>query len=156
MHLRAFTTLAMIPTAAAAAIPQQAPAGWSPAAIEWGEAAPDGTRYTLLEGVRDRAGVPFSYAFFIPAGSWDAPHFHSATARIFVVRGVLRIGYGASADRDAAQAYPAGSYLVVPAGAVHYDGAAEDTTIIGTAIGPWSTTYLDATGPASAGTPEGE
>lgn len=157
MHLQALTLLAMIPAVTtAAAIPQEPPAGWSPEAIDWDEAAPDGTRYALLEGARDRVGVPFSYAFFIPAGSWDAPHFHSATARIFVARGELRIGYGASADRGAARAYPAGSYLLVPAGAVHYDGAAQDTTIIGTATGPWSTTYLDTTGQVSAGTPDGD
>ncbi|MEO7587695.1 MAG: hypothetical protein ABIS84_06665 [Arachnia sp.] len=38
-------------------------------------------------------------------------------------------------------AYPSGSFLWVPAGAVHFDGANEDTVIIGTAVGPWDTTY---------------
>lgn len=49
--------------------------------------------------------------------------------------------------------YPAGSYVVVRAGAVRFDGADEDTVIIGTSSGVWSTRYLDGSTPASAGTP---
>lgn len=137
-------------TLAAAAPPQS---GWTPETIPWQAQAPNGTRYALLEGDRQSGAAPFSYAFAIPAGVWDSPHRHSATARVFVVRGVLRIGFGDHADKAKAIAYPAGSYLVVPAGAVHFDGADVDTVIIGTATGPWQTTYLDGSLPASAGTP---
>ncbi len=35
-----------------------------------------------------------------------------------------------------------GSFLYVPAGAVHFDGAKQDTVLVGTAIGPWSTDYV--------------
>ena len=127
--------------------------GWTPNGIAWQTQGADGTRFALLEGVRDKPGTAFSYAFFIPAGVWDAPHSHSVTARVFVARGTLRIGYGASADTSRAVSYPADSYVIVPANAVHYDGADEDTVIIGTATGPWSTTYLNGSKPASAGTP---
>lgn len=130
-----------------------APADWNPDHIAWQRTNPDGTRFALLEGTRDTPGTGFSYAFFIPAGVWDGPHSHAATARVFVARGTLRLGYGAVADKSAARAYPAGSYLLVPAGAVHFDGAAEDTIIIGTAVGPWSTDYLDKAATSSAGTP---
>lgn len=126
---------------------------WNSGSIPWQAAAPNGTRYALLEGHRDQKDRPFSYAFFIPGGVWDSPHAHSATARVFVVRGALRLGYGDRADRALAKVYPAGSYLVVPADAVHFDGAEEDTVIIGTAIGLWQTTYRDGSQPASAGTP---
>lgn len=125
---------------------------WVPDAIAWQRVNPDGTKFALLEGVRDRAGVAFSYAFFIPAGVWDAPHSHAATARVFVARGVLHLGYGDRLDPAAARAYPAGSYLVVPAGAHHFDGSNTDTIIIGTAQGPWSTDYVASAAP-SAGTP---
>jgi len=43
--------------------------------------------------------------------------------------------------------------VIVPAGTVHFDGSDVDTVIIGTAVGPWSTTYFDGSLPASAGTP---
>jgi quercetin dioxygenase-like cupin family protein len=108
----------------------------------------------LLEGVRDTPGVPFTYAFFIPAGAWDAPHSHAATARVFVARGTLRLGYGSKLDRGKARAFPIGSVLIVPAGAVHFDGSSEDTIIIGTATGPWSTDYVDRGATPSAGAPQ--
>lgn len=127
--------------------------GWSLETIPWATSAPNGTRFALLEGVRDTQRTPFSYAFSIPAEVWDSPHAHSAVARVFVAKGTLRIGYGPSPEQTKAMSYPAGSYVIVPAGVVHYDGADEDTVIIGTAVGPWSTTYLDGSAPASAGTP---
>lgn len=130
-----------------------APADWDPDRIAWQRTNPDGTRFALLEGSRDTPGTAFSYAFFIPAGAWDGPHRHSATARVFVARGNLRLGYGTRSDRAAARSFPAGSYLLVPAGAVHFDGALEDTIIIGTATGPWTTQYVDKAAAASAGTP---
>jgi quercetin dioxygenase-like cupin family protein len=129
------------------------PQAFDPDRIAWQRTNPDGTRFALLEGVRDRPGVPFSYAFFIPAGGADAAHSHAATARVFVARGTLWLGYGDRLDRRKTRKYPAGSYLVVPAGARHFDGADVDTIIIGTATGPWSTDYVDKAAPASAGSP---
>ena len=128
------------------------PRHWAPETIRWDDTAPDGTRYALLEGRRDVAGQAFSYAFFLPAGFWDAPHSHTADARIFVVCGGLRLAYGAGFDRTATMAFGPGSYAVVPAGAVHFDGADEDTLIIGTAVGPWRTDYVDPGAAPSAGT----
>lgn len=127
--------------------------GWAVDAIPWQTAAPNGTKYALLEGSRDVPGGAFTYAFFIPAGVWDSPHWHSTTARVFVAKGQLRIGYGDRADKSAAAAYGRGGYVVVPGGAHHFDGAETDTVIIGVASGPWSTVYLDDSKPASAGTP---
>jgi quercetin dioxygenase-like cupin family protein len=111
-----------------------------PQNIPWDEVHPDGTKSATLNGTRD-PGVAFTYAFFLPAGFWDQPHSHVADARVFVVSGELRLAYGGSLDKAAADRYPAGSYLFVPAGAVHFDGAEEDTTIVGVAVGPWSTDY---------------
>jgi quercetin dioxygenase-like cupin family protein len=128
------------------------PAQWQPESIAWQQVNADGTRYALLEGRREGDGLPFSYAFFIPAGTWDQAHWHSADARVFVARGTLRLGYGDTLDRSRAIAYPAGSYLLVPAGAHHFDGADEDTLIFGTALGPWATHYVSALAAPSAGT----
>ncbi len=146
-------TLALTLAIAAPAAATEPPAAWNPDGIAWQRTNPDGTRFALLEGVRDRPGAAFTYAFFIPAGVWDAAHSHAATARVFVARGALRLGYGHRIDRAAATIYPAGSVLLVPAGARHFDGAEVDTIIIGTATGPWSTDYVDHAAPPSAGTP---
>ena len=120
----------------------------------WDEIAPDGTRYALLEGRRDVAGGVFSYAFFIPAGFWDPAHHHTADARVFVAKGALSLGYGDELAPEMATRYPAGSFLLVPAGDRHFDGAREDTLIFGTAIGPWATHYVNPAHRPSAGTPE--
>jgi quercetin dioxygenase-like cupin family protein len=137
---------------AAPALAADAPQDWSPDAIPWQSPNPDGTRFALLEGRRDTDAGAFSYAFFIPAGVWDGPHHHSLTARVFVARGTLWLGYGNRLDRSKARAFPAGSYVVVPAGAVHFDGSDRDTIIIGTASGRWSTDYIDKAANPSAGT----
>ena len=120
--------------------------------ITWQRIDPAGTKFALLDGVRDKAGVSFTYAFFIPPGLWDGPHSHSADARVFVAKGVLRMGFGDAPNKAAARDYPAGSYVLVPAGTVHYDGADQETVIYGVAVGPWSTTYLDPKAGGSAGT----
>jgi hypothetical protein len=129
------------------------PADWHIHAVVWQEIAPDGTKYALLEGQRDEAGVPFSYAFFIPEGFWDPSHWHTADARVFVAKGTLYLGYADNMDKAKAKAFPAGSYVVVPANMRHFDGSDEDTLIFGTAIGPWSTHYVDPSHQSSAGTP---
>ena len=108
--------------------------------IHWNDVCADGTRSATLVGTRD-AGVQFTYGFSIPAGFWDAPHSHCADAHVFVVAGELRLGYGVDADHSLAQTYPAGSFLYVPSGMVHFDGAEVDTVILGNAVGPWSTDY---------------
>ncbi|MGV8885675.1 MAG: cupin domain-containing protein [Microbacteriaceae bacterium] len=112
--------------------------------IPWETIHDDGTRSATLVGTRE-PGVMFTYAFFIPAGFFDAPHSHIADSHLHVAHGELHLGYGTSPARDKATVYPTGSFLWVPAGAVHFDGAIEDTIIIGTALGPWSTDYTTQT-----------
>lgn len=112
-------------------------------AIEWEQVNADGTKSATLVGKRE-PGVAFTYAFWIPAGVWDAAHSHIAAAHLVVARGELRLGYGSEMRTAEAERFPAGSFLYVPAGAVHVDGAEEDTLLIGTAVGPWSIDYTDA------------
>ncbi len=126
--------------------------GWAIDSIPWQEQAADGSRFALLEGSREAPGEAFSYAFFIPAGGFDGPHAHSTTARVFVARGALKLGYGSTADPATMITYPQDSYVVVPARTVHFDGADVDTIIIGTATGRWATTYVDPHAGGSAGT----
>lgn len=109
--------------------------------IEWETVHEDGTRSATLIGTRN-PGVMFTYAFFIPAGVFDSPHSHTADAHLLVAKGELRTGYGSSLQHDLMDTFPLGSFLWVPAGAVHYDGAHEDTVLIGTATGPWNTSYV--------------
>jgi hypothetical protein len=132
------------------------PADWHIDAIAWQDIAADGTKYALLEGRRDVAAVPFSYAFFIPAGFWDPSHWHTADARVFVAKGTLYLGYADEMEKTKAKAFPAGSYVLVPAGMRHFDGSNEDTLIFGTAVGLWSTQYVNPSHQSSAGTPKAQ
>lgn len=135
------------------AVALQSAVSITPETIPWGPVAADGTRFALLEGARDAAGQQFSYAFALPAGVWDRPHSHTTTARIFVLKGALKLGWGTAMDKAHAQRFGAGSFVVVPAGAVHFDGADEETIILGVASGVWATRYADG-GAGSAGTPQ--
>ncbi|NJK43054.1 MAG: hypothetical protein HC933_01240 [Pleurocapsa sp. SU_196_0] len=118
----------------------------------WGEPAPDGSRYALLEGRRDVDGALFTYAFFIPAGFWDAAHWHSRDARVFVLSGALHLGYGDVLEPESATVFGAGAFVLVPAGARHFDGSDVDTVIVGVASGVWTTHYVDSGVRPSAGT----
>ncbi|MDI9894024.1 cupin domain-containing protein [Rhodococcus sp. IEGM 1381] len=118
------------------------PIAFDTAAIPWDAFHDDGTRSATLAGTRD-PGIMFSYAFFVPAGVFDAAHSHSADVHLVVAAGELRLGYGTALDVSATRRFPQGSFLLVPAGAAHFDGADEDTILIGTAIGPWTTEYLE-------------
>lgn len=106
------------------------------AELPWEPADANGTRSATLAGTRSSF---FSYAYFLPAGVYDGPHSHPVDAHLVVASGCLRLGYGDSFSRDDTRAYPAGSFLRVPAGVVHFDGADEDTVLIGAAVGPWGT-----------------
>jgi hypothetical protein len=128
-------------------------AAWNVDDIPWQATGANGTKFALLDGNREQPGSIFTYAFFIPAGVWDSPHWHSTTARVFVAKGALKIGYGDAQDHAQAQTWASGATIIVPGSAVHFDGADVDTIIVGVATGPWTTTYLDGSKPASAGTP---
>ncbi len=114
------------------------PQAWAPQTIQWQEVAPDGTKYSLLEGRRDIPGQAFTYAFFVPAG-YREHHWHTADARVAVIQGALKVSFGEKLDLDNMQTYSVGSFLLVPANLKHTMAADVDTIIIGTAVGPWAT-----------------
>ena len=112
------------------------------ARIAWQEIAKDGSKYTLLEGDKSVPGGSFSYLFFLPAGLWDRPHWHTGDARILVLEGALKVGLGPVFDAAATLVYPARSLLFVPRDEIHFDGAEIDTLVFGVATGPWETRYV--------------
>jgi Cupin len=108
----------------------------------WQDISADGTRYTLLEGTKDKAEGGFSYLLQLPAGAWDLPHWHTSPARLLVLRGELRLGLGDHFNPEQAERFSVGSVLMVPAGEVHFDGCVEETLMFGVAQGPWATHYV--------------
>jgi quercetin dioxygenase-like cupin family protein len=115
---------------------------WDPGTMTWQINRPGGTQLSVLEGDLKTPGQVVTYAFHMPDGAWFPAHTHPASARVFVLKGVLLLGEGTSPDRAKARRVVAGQAALVPAELAHFEGAEGDTVIIGVAVGPWSTTFL--------------
>lgn len=113
---------------------------WSWSAIRWQQLNPDGTRYALLQGSREAASKQFTYALFIPSGFVGKAHHHSGDLRIAVVHGELFLGMGSKVSKHKMKRFPTGSYLLIPAGAPHYEATKKSAVVISMAVGPWVTT----------------
>lgn len=120
------------------------PLGWTAKTIRWQSTSPDGTKWAVLEGKSDVPGEAFTYAAFVPAGYTDH-HAHSSDARVAVVQGALKVGFGPNPTHF--ETYPVGSFLFVPANVEHTMAADEDTILIRTATGPWATHHHDHAAP---------
>lgn len=116
---------------------------WREDRIVWQRLESDGTKYAVLDGDRELAGQPFSYAFWMPGGVWVKPHFHSQQTHVMVVKGKIRLGYGKVFDKTKTIELKAGEFFIVRAGEAHFEGSDGECLIIGTALGGWKTTELD-------------
>ena len=77
-------------------------------------------------------------------GVMSAPHFHDQDRHVTVLSGVWYAGTDASADPDKTTALGPGSFMIHPAGRVHYDGARDVEAIVQiTGVGPVRTTFVD-------------
>jgi quercetin dioxygenase-like cupin family protein len=117
---------------------------WHPSTIRWQQLNPDRSKYALLQGSREAAGKQFTYALLFPPGFVGRAHRHSGDLRVAVVRGELLFGMGSKVSRRKMKRFPEGSYLLIPAGAPHYEATKKTTVVISTAIGPWVTTQEPA------------
>jgi quercetin dioxygenase-like cupin family protein len=116
---------------------------WNAETIVWQRLDGDGTKYAVLDGNREEAGKPFTYAFWMPGGVWVKPHTHTQQAHVVVVKGSIRLGYGSRMDKAATVLLKAGDYFVVRAGEAHFEGSDEECLIIGTPLGGWKTKELE-------------
>jgi quercetin dioxygenase-like cupin family protein len=85
-----------------------------------------------------------------PPGAHSNPHFHSRDRHATVIKGVWWNGVGETLDFKQAKPLKAGSYILHPAGGVHWDGAGDEETIVQIiGEGPVETTRLDKLGTAA-------
>jgi len=117
---------------------------WSWSSIRWQQTNPDGTKNALLQGSREAAGEQFTYALFLPPGYVGRAHHHSGDLRVAVVHGELLFAMGSKVSMPRMKRFPKGSYLLIPAGAPHYEATKRNTVVISTATGPWLTTQETA------------
>ena len=66
----------------------------------------------------------------IPAGKRVLAHTHPQDELVTVIEGTWYLGEGAKFSATNLKAYPAGSFIVVPAGVPHFVAAKEGTVIV--------------------------
>jgi quercetin dioxygenase-like cupin family protein len=105
-----------------------------------GENAP---AIAVLAGDPEKEGFYLLRAKFAP-GVMSLPHYHSTDRHVTVISGTWYTGTGREFDRDDVVPLAAGSYMMHPAGAVHYDGAKSEEVIVEIkGIGPATTVRLE-------------
>jgi quercetin dioxygenase-like cupin family protein len=99
-----------------------------------------GPQQALLFGDPSKPGVYVIRVRF-PPGFHSNPHFHSQDRHATVIKGTWWNGTGEELDFNKAKPIKTGSYVLHPAGGVHWDGAGDEETIIQiVGIGPVETT----------------
>jgi quercetin dioxygenase-like cupin family protein len=90
---------------------------------------PNRPQITLIAGDPEKEGFYVLRARFLP-GVFSAPHTHANDRHVTVIKGTWYTGTDASFDRDKTVPLRPGSYMMHPAGAVHYDGAKDEEVIV--------------------------
>lgn len=103
---------------------------------------PEGAEFAVLWG-DPGAAAPFALRLKFPDGYLIPPHSHPRNEVVTVISGTFELGDGEDADREAAEALPAGSFFAFPPGMVHYAYADGETVVQLNSIGPWDIHYVD-------------
>lgn len=109
----------------------------TPDDIKW--PAGNGIRSVVLFGDPSKPGMYVVRNTF-PPGIMSTPHYHDQDRYVTVIKGTWYTGTDDSWDPASAKGLGPGSYMIHPKGAVHFDGAKDEETIVQiTGIGPVST-----------------
>ena len=101
----------------------------NPDELEWQEQRRPGVYIANLLGGFDQEGLYIARMKFLP-GSMSTPHSHDKERHITVIKGTWYVGLTEEFDPKNTIANQEGSYMVHPAGMVHYDGAREAEVIV--------------------------
>lgn len=114
-----------------------------PDAIEWQQSSQFGASTVNLVGAPDQEGLYIQRIKF-PPGTMSRPHFHDKVRYATVIEGTWYIGFTREYQPENTTPVPAGSFMVHPAGEIHYDGARDEEVIVEIrGFGPVSTTRVD-------------
>ena len=103
----------------------------------------DGRQRAQLVGDSSKPG-PFVDRVKIPRGCRVRAHTHPDTAVDTVIAGTWYVGMGDRFDAAKLQPYPAGSFVVIPAGVPHFVAAPEGEVIVQlSSNGPFRTDFLE-------------
>src|SRR6185369_11028494 len=103
----------------------------------------DGRQRAKIYGDSDRGGAWIDRVK-IPAGLRIAAHTHPHDELVTVVEGTWYVGEGRNFDPDKLKAYPAGSFILIPAGLPHFVAAKDSPVVIQlSGNGKFGTDYLE-------------
>jgi anti-sigma factor ChrR (cupin superfamily) len=103
----------------------------------------DGRQRAQLSGDSSRGGAWIDRVK-IPAGGRILAHTHSQDELVTIIEGTWYLGEGKRFDPAKLKGYPAGSFIVIPAGVPHFVAAREGAVIVQlSGIGRFGTDYLE-------------
>ena len=80
----------------------------------------------------------------IPGGARVLAHTHPQDELVTVIEGTWYLGEGAKFDSAKLKSYPAGSFIVIPAGIPHFVAAKEGAVVVQlSGNGRFQTNYLE-------------
>jgi quercetin dioxygenase-like cupin family protein len=103
----------------------------------------DGRQRAQLVGDSSKDG-PWIDRVKIPGGAQIPAHTHPQDELVTVIEGTWYLGEGAKFDSAKLKGYPAGSFIVIPAGVPHFVAAKESTVVVQlSGNGKFQTDYLE-------------
>ena len=103
----------------------------------------DGIKFAVIQGDPSKPGIYVIRAKFSP-GSMTRPHWHPEDRFVTVISGTWYTGEGDNFDPDKTVPLKAGSFMMHPANAHHYDGAKDEEVVVQIiGIGPSATDLVD-------------
>jgi quercetin dioxygenase-like cupin family protein len=105
--------------------------GITPPQVQWFTPTyyTDGRQRAQLYGDSSQSG-PRIDRVKIPAGSHVAAHTHPQDELVTVIEGTWYVGAGSKYDPVKLRGYPAGSFVLIPAGLPHFVAAKETAVIV--------------------------
>ena len=149
-HMRmttiAITTLAVSALLTVAAGADKDKAGFvriTPEEVVWKDRPGyDGVKFAVLQGDTSKPGLYVIRAKFSP-GMMTRPHWHPEDRFVVVISGTWYTGEGDTFEPDKAVPLKAGSFMLHPGKAHHYDGAKDEEVVVQiVGIGPSNTTLV--------------
>jgi anti-sigma factor ChrR (cupin superfamily) len=103
----------------------------------------DGRQRAQLFGNSSEGGTWIDRAK-IPAGARVLAHTHPQDELVTVIEGTWYLGHGAQFDSAKLSEYPAGSFIVIPAGVPHFVATKEGAVVVQlSGTGKFQTDYLE-------------
>jgi quercetin dioxygenase-like cupin family protein len=102
----------------------------------------EGVKFAVIQGDPSKPGIYVIRAKFAP-GTMTRPHWHPEDRYVIVVAGTWYTGEGDDFEPDKTVPLKAGSFMLHPGKAHHYDGAKDEEVIVQIiGVGPSNTTLI--------------